>query len=47
MLSKNRRHKPDKNVQASQTVDFEINSDVVHSKTSHTDNKPEPKYLKK
>lgn len=43
----NKKHKQDKKLQAAQTVDFEMNSDVVHSKTSHTANKPEPKFLKK
>lgn len=47
LLSKDKKHKSEKNIQAAQTVDFEINSDVVHSQTSHTANKPEPKYLKK
>lgn len=39
--------KTDKRRLADQTVDFEITSDVVQTHTSHTANKPQPKYLKK
>lgn len=46
-LAKEKRNKPDKNIQAEETVEFDISADVIHTTHTHTANKPKPKYTKK
>ncbi len=46
-MAKEKRNRPDKHIQAEETVEFDLNSDVIHTRNTHTANKPKPKYTKK